>query len=462
MVRYRLRHLRLALLLGDGLAALALFAFVSMLRFSGDWTQAWLTAGAPWWVWASGYGVVWVAAEWLQELDQVRSRWTIRGEVTDIVRAAVVLAVSVFSLLFLVHAPDVSRIFLLELFAAQVLFSVVQRRAFRVLLVLGSRRGVGGRQLLVLGTGPEATSVAERLERHPALGYRVIGFLGRPSPGCPTVLGPLDAIEEIVHEGVVDEVVAAFGPDEGSYLEPVVSLCQQEGKRLRVVLRPGLGPVSGGRVESVGGHEILTISNGPDRLLGLLVKRVLDVGLASLALLVLAPVLLVIALAVWLENRGPVLFRQTRVGLHGRPFTIIKFRTMVPDAELRLAELALLNEISGHAFKLSADPRVTRVGRALRRASLDELPQFWNVLRGQMSIVGPRPPLPDEVASYDLWHRRRLSMKPGITGLWQISARLEEEFDRWVELDLNYIDRWSLWLDLKIMIRTLPAMLSGR
>ena len=304
--------------------------------------------------------------------------------------------------------------------------------------------------------------MAERLERHPALGYRVIGFLGRPSPSCPTVLGPLDAIEEIVHEGVVDEVVAAFGPDEGSYLEPVVSLCQQEGKRLRVVLRPGLAPVSGGRVETVGGHEILTISNGPDRLLGLLVKRVLDVGLASLALLVLAPVLLVIALAVWLENRGPVLFRQTRVGLHGRPFTIIKFRTMVPDAELRLAELALLNEISGHAFKLSADPRVTRVGRALRRASLDELPQFWNVLRGQMSIVGPRPPLPDEVASYDLWHRRRLSMKPGITGLWQISARLEEEFDRWVELDLNYIDRWSLWLDLKIMLRTLPAMMSGR
>jgi lipopolysaccharide/colanic/teichoic acid biosynthesis glycosyltransferase len=135
---------------------------------------------------------------------------------------------------------------------------------------------------------------------------------------------------------------------------------------------------------------------------------------------------------------------------------------MVRDAEERLADLEELNEIEGHAFKLADDPRVTRTGRFLRRTSLDELPQFWNVLRGQMSVVGPRPPLPDEVAGYDLWHRRRLSMKPGITGLWQVSARLEAEFDRWVELDLVYIDRWSLWLDLKIMVRTVPAMLSGR
>jgi len=204
------------------------------------------------------------------------------------------------------------------------------------------------------------------------------------------------------------------------------------------------------------------VSNGPDRVLGLIAKRTLDIALASLALLLLGPVLLVIALVIKLDDRGPVLFRQTRVGLHGRPFQMVKFRTMVPDAELKRAELALLNEISGPAFKLQADPRITRVGRLLRRASLDELPQFWNVLFGQMSVVGPRPPLPDEVAGYDLWHRRRLSMKPGITGLWQVSARLEEEFDRWVELDLNYIDRWSLWLDLKIMLRTVPAMLSGR
>ncbi len=461
MVRHRLRLLRLSLLLGDGLAAIGLFVLVSIYRFGDGWMATWQNAGAAWWVWALAYGALWVAAEWLQELDQLRSRWTFRGEVVDILRAAFLLAVSVFSLLFLVHAPNVSRLLLVILFAGQIVFSIVQRRAMRAALALVSHRGIGARNLLVLGTGPEARAAARLLERQPALGYHVIGHLGRPSPKCE-VLGPMEAIEAILHEGVVDEVVAAFGDDEVTYLEPVVALCQQEGKRLRVVLRPGLGAISGGRVETVGGREILTVSNGPDRLIGLMVKRVLDVIGAALALAVLSPFLVLIAVAVRIDTHGPILFRQTRIGLHGRPFTMLKFRTMVPDAEEKLAELADQNVISGHAFKLAVDPRVTRAGRFLRRTSLDELPQFWNVLRGQMSLVGPRPPIAAEVAGYDLWHRRRLSMKPGITGLWQVSARLEEEFDRWVELDLTYIDRWSLWLDFKIMVRTVPAMLSGR
>jgi lipopolysaccharide/colanic/teichoic acid biosynthesis glycosyltransferase len=157
-----------------------------------------------------------------------------------------------------------------------------------------------------------------------------------------------------------------------------------------------------------------------------------------------------------------VLFRQTRIGLHGRPFQMLKFRSMVPDAEARLSELAGANEVNGHAFKVTYDPRITRVGRRLRRSSIDELPQLWNVLRGEMSLVGPRPPLPGEVSGYDLWHRRRLSMKPGITGLWQVRARHEPEFDRWVQDDLEYIDRWSLWLDVQILMRTIPAAMEGR
>ena len=191
-------------------------------------------------------------------------------------------------------------------------------------------------------------------------------------------------------------------------------------------------------------------------------KRILDVVGSAVALVLLSPVLVLIAAAIRIDTHGPIFFRQTRIGLHGRPFAMYKFRTMVPDAEARLADLAERNEISGPAFKIAVDPRVTRVGRILRRTSLDELPQFWNVLLGQMSLVGPRPPISTEVAGYDMWHRRRLSMKPGITGLWQVSARLDEEFDRWVELDLTYIDRWSLWLDLKIMVRTVPAMFAGR
>ncbi len=462
MLRHHVRRFRLALLLADALAAAGLFVVVSRFRLGPGWTDAWLNAGGPWLMWAAGYGVLWGTAEWLQNLDQLRARWTFRGEVMDILRAALVLAVSVFSILFLVHAPEVSRLFLVMLFSAQVAFSILQRRAIRLSLVLGRKSGAGTRNVLVLGTNATATAVARQLSQHPAFDYRIVGFLGNPSAACPTVLGPLDDVEAIVHGGIVDEILAVLEGDDVAYLAPMASLCEQEGKRLRVVLVPGIAPVTGGRVETFGKHEILTIANGPDRILGLAAKRILDVVIAALALVVLAPVLALIAVAIKLEDGGPVFFRQTRSGLNGRPFRIVKIRTMVPDAETRLLDLADLNEISGHAFKVADDPRITRVGRVLRRTSLDELPQFWNVLRGQMSVVGPRPPLPGEVADYDLWHRRRLSMKPGITGLWQVSARLEAEFDRWVELDLNYIDRWSLWLDLKIMVRTVPAMLSGR
>jgi lipopolysaccharide/colanic/teichoic acid biosynthesis glycosyltransferase len=168
-----------------------------------------------------------------------------------------------------------------------------------------------------------------------------------------------------------------------------------------------------------------------------------------------------LAVAIKLDSKGPIFFRQERVGLHGRPIGLVKFRSMCQNAEDQLLDLMADNEINGHAFKLSDDPRVTRVGRFLRRTSLDELPQFWNVLRGQMSLVGPRPPLPTEVANYDIWHRRRLSMKPGVTGLWQVGARRSPEFDHWVEQDLTYIDGWSLWLDFKIMARTVPAVLGG-
>ena len=462
MLRQRLLLYRLALLLVDGVLAAVLFGVVSVVRFGDRAQLAWQLAGAPWWVWAAAYGILWMVAEWLQELDRIRSHWTARGEAAAIIRAVMLLAVTVFSLLFLVKAPQVSRQFLLILFASQIVAALAFRRLIRMAFVLGRNHGLGLRNVLILGTGPAARRMADHLESHPAMGYRVIGHLGEPADVGRPILGPLDAIEGLLHESVIDEVVACLAADEAAYVDPVVSLCHDEGKLLRVLVQPGLVLAAGGRTEVLADQEVLTISNGPDRILGLLAKRLLDIVLAGLALVILAPFLAVVAVAIKLGDGGPVLFRQTRVGLHGRLFTMMKFRSMVLDAEARKADLAHLNVISGQAFKVTSDPRITRVGAMLRRTSIDELPQLWNVLRGQMSIVGPRPPLVEEVAGYDLWHRRRLSMKPGITGLWQVSARLEEEFDRWVELDLWYIDRWSLWLDLKIMVRTIPAMLMGR
>jgi exopolysaccharide biosynthesis polyprenyl glycosylphosphotransferase len=215
-------------------------------------------------------------------------------------------------------------------------------------------------------------------------------------------------------------------------------------------------------VEDLDGIPLLSLETTPSDIVPLAAKRAFDLVLSSAALLVLAPVFLVFAVAIRLESPGPVLFRQRRVGVNGREFMLYKFRSMYQDAEARLESLRARNEVSGPVFKIRDDPRVTRVGRFMRRTSIDELPQFWNVLRGEMSVVGPRPPLPAEVKQYQRWQVRRLSMKPGITCIWQVSGRSHISFERWMELDLQYIDNWSLWRDVKILARTIPAVLTGR
>jgi exopolysaccharide biosynthesis polyprenyl glycosylphosphotransferase len=215
-------------------------------------------------------------------------------------------------------------------------------------------------------------------------------------------------------------------------------------------------------LDELDGVPLLTFTTSPNNAFALALKRLLDIVLSFVLLVLGLPVVLLVAIAIKLTSSGSVLFRQTRCGLNGRRFTLYKFRTMVEGAEARQRELLPYNEMDGPVFKITDDPRVTTLGRVLRRFSLDELPQLWNVLKGDMSLVGPRPPIPEEVAKYQRWQRRRLAMKPGLTCLWQISGRNELPFQRWIELDLQYIDSWSPWLDFKILVKTIPAVLSGR
>jgi exopolysaccharide biosynthesis polyprenyl glycosylphosphotransferase len=450
----------------DALSAVALFVIVSRLRFGADWQAVWERAGViqPATLWL--YAGVWIAVLWLFGLYRLRSRWAVRSEIADVGRAMLVLAVGAFSLLFILKLPQVSRLFLITLFASQAVVTVASRVAIRRFLTGLRDRGYNSRFILVVGTGSTAQAFANAIEGQRQLGLRVIGHLaeeaGTDSVGRRPVLGVVADIEAVLHGRIVDEVAVCLSPSAIGLVEPITRLCEEEGKVVRIPLVEYSITLPGGRLEDFAGIEVLSLVYGPDRILSLILKRAIDLVLASLAIVAISPILLAIAAWIRLVDGGPVLFRQTRVGLHGRPFRVVKFRTMIPDAEARLDEIEELNEIKGHAFKVSNDPRLTRTGRFLRASSLDELPQLWNVIKGEMSLVGPRPPLPREVAGYDLWHRRRLSMKPGITGLWQIQARREAEFDRWVELDLSYIDRWSIWLDLKIMVRTIPAMLQGR
>jgi lipopolysaccharide/colanic/teichoic acid biosynthesis glycosyltransferase len=257
-------------------------------------------------------------------------------------------------------------------------------------------------------------------------------------------------------------VAACLAPESASLLEPIASLAADEGKTVRIPVDPSEGSIRNAREEEFEGLLVRSLVHDGHREAGLVIKRLIDIVGAALGLVILSPILLVTAILIRTRDGSPVLFRQTRVGLHGRPFSIVKFRTMERGAERRLHEVAHLNERRGAAFKATNDPRMSPIGRRLRQLSLDELPQLWNVLKGEMSLVGPRPPLPSEVVEYDIWHRRRLSMKPGMTGLWQVESRHEPNFDRWVELDLSYIDRWTLWLDLSIMLRTMPSVLMAR
>ena len=376
------------------------------------------------------------------------------------------MGVATLSVLFLFKLPDVSRLFLLVLFPVQAAVTIATRVVIRLVMERLRREGRNLRYVLVLGADERAQEFAATLESHPELGLRIAGFLSdKPFQAIRSPwkrLGMLNELERILHSRIIDEVAICLPFEQWGLIDAISRICEDEGKIVRIPMDVLGRAISVGRVEELDGTPVFSLVSGPDRGMALATKRLVDVVASVLGLAVLSPVLAVIAIAIKLDGGGPVFFHQRRVGLNGRPFEVWKFRSMTIDAEARLPAIRYGNEIVGHAFKLSNDPRVTRVGRFLRRTSLDELPQLWNVLVGQMSLVGPRPPLPAEVRDYDLWHRRRLSMKPGITGLWQVRARRAPRFDQWVAADLEYIDRWSLWLDLKILFRTIPAALEGR
>ncbi len=409
---------------------------------------------------------MWIGVLWIHGLYRSRVRWTRRSDLTAVMRATLVQLVLTLSLLYALKLPDVSRLLLVVVFPALAAAAIGIRIVIRQLLVFARDHGRNVRYMLVLGANSRAQAFADLVESHPELGIVVIGHLkADPSDGGVVLkrplLGMLDDLMPVLHSEIVDEVAVCLPFSMEDLIEESVYICEQEGKVVRMPVAPIERMLTTGRLEAIDGIGVYSLANGPDRAVGLLVKRLVDIVGATLLMVILSPAILVLALAIKLDSHGPVFFRQERVGLHGRIFNVVKFRSMCVDAEDQLEKLRKRNEINGHAFKLDNDPRTTRVGRFLRRSSLDELPQLWNVLRGQMSLVGPRPPLPTEVANYDVWHRRRLSMKPGMTGLWQVGARHSQEFDHWVEQDLEYIDSWSLWLDFKIIARTVPAVLGG-
>ena len=305
-------------------------------------------------------------------------------------------------------------------------------------------------RMLVVGTGPGGATVARELERLNGNAPEVAGLIAGRQPDRPgrwPYLGNFDALPDVLSRERISDVAVCLDSAHWSHIEEVARLCSTRGIRMSI---PASRPEEPGpRSQSAAWHAQRHL------------KRLVDLAGAATALVLTGPILIAAALAIFVVDGRPVVFTQARAGQNGSPFRILKFRTMQRDADGLRESLRARNEVSAGAFKMQEDPRVTRLGQWLRRTSLDELPQLWNVLKGEMSLVGPRPHPYDDVAQYQPWHLRRLAVKPGITGLWQVELRGDADFDRWVEKDIEYIERWSLWLDFVLIARTIPAVLRG-
>jgi exopolysaccharide biosynthesis polyprenyl glycosylphosphotransferase len=368
--------------------------------------------------------------------------------------------------LYLIHAEDIPRSIVLITVGLVTITLSLRRMLYRFLIYRRFDRGVGTRNVLIVGTGPEAHALRHHLESIPHLGYTFKGFIDFPGAGSHVkttpgdVVGTLDTLFQNVRKQFVDEIFFTTSSERG-IVQDVLNQARRHGVALRVVPDMYDGLTWSSPIEYIGQFPTIPLHSGHVPEVRLLLKRVLDFVLSSLILIVISPLLLAIAIAIKLDSRGPVFYSSERIGKKGRVFNCTKFRTMVLDAEKRRADVMHMNEREGVLFKVSNDPRITRLGRFLRKYSLDELPQFFNVLRGDMSIVGPRPPLPCEVREYKLSNLRRLDVTPGITGLWQVQARQDPSFDNYISLDVAYIEKWSLWLDLKIILRTIGVVLAG-
>lgn len=331
------------------------------------------------------------------------------------------------------------------------------------------KKGYNFRTVLIVGIGDRLREVKYKIDQHPGWGMKVVGFVAVDASQTNQTtyglerLGDLKDLPEKIHENVVDEVIFAIPIGYLDRIEDAVRQCEEQGIKTQIAMHFYTPTIAKTYVEDMDGLPLLTYSSIPEDIAKLFLKRMFDAIASGVGLILLSPFLAAIAVSVWCTSNGPILFRQRRIGLNGRIFTCYKFRTMVANAEELREGLSDLNEMSGPVFKIKDDPRVTKFGWWLRKYSMDELPQLFNVVMGDLSLVGPRPPIVDEVRQYERWQRRRLSMRPGITGIWQVEGRSRvAEFDEWVRLDLQYIDNWSLTLDFKILLKTIPTVILGR
>ncbi len=358
----------------------------------------------------------------------------------------------------------VSRLVVFMLVVLSTALLCIRRGIWRRVVYQRYLEGIETRNVIIVGAGRVAHALRNHLDSLQHLGFRFKGFIAlterEAETGDADVIGDLQNCVAIARSLFVDEIFLSV-PAGKKVVINLVEEARSAGIDVRVVPDLYDGLAWNAPVEYIGQFPTIPLHRREFPVGAFLLKRTLDTTLACLALVVACPIMLSIALAIKLDSEGPIFYRAQRIGRKGRTFICYKFRTMVVNADRMQADLEHMNEREGVLFKIENDPRVTRVGRLLRKYSLDEMPQFYNVLRGDMSLVGPRPPIASEVEQYDLPHLRRLDVLPGITGLWQVEARQDPSFDSYISLDTAYVENWSLWLDLKILARTVNVVLGG-
>jgi exopolysaccharide biosynthesis polyprenyl glycosylphosphotransferase len=395
---------------------------------------------------------------------------TRRSEIFEVVKATALASAFLYVVSVLGHYAMAKPSFVIVFWLCCTALLVSGRVMSWAFLSKIRMRGLNPRFVLILGTNSRALNYASRIVERPELGFRLVGFVDNDWAGLSSFERTVNVrccdfagLAEFLRRNVVDEV-AIYLPLRSFYehAATLAALCELHGIMLRFDSQIFDLKFTRPRLEDFDGDSQITVTAERQDGFPMLVKRILDFTLSFLLLVALAPLFLLVGLAIWATSPGPVFFAQKRVGLNKRQFAMYKFRTMVPGAESLQETLLGQNEMSGPVFKIKNDPRVTPIGRILRKSSLDELPQLWNVLKGDMSLVGPRAM---SVRDYQLfsedWQCRRFSVRPGITCLWQVNGRNSLPFDKWMQLDMLYIDRWSLWLDLKILLLTIPAVLRG-
>ena len=365
----------------------------------------------------------------------------------------------------------VDTLFIIVFWFTTLVSGIAIRALFTFVLSNRRQRARNHLEYVIVGINPRSVRLAESLAQDRRQSRKFLGFVDASGDSHPVesqrhsqkYLTDLENLPEYMRHTPIDEVIVCL-PLKSYYDETmkIVTCCEEQGVNVKVLADIFQTRMTHSRIEHLGNQSVISVASHDIRGFPALAKRAVDIAVSGTLLITLSPLLLATALAVLVTSPGPALFSQKRVGLNKKMFNVLKFRTMVADAEVRQAALESMNEAQGPAFKIQKDPRITSIGSFLRKSSIDELPQLINVLKGDMSLVGPRPlPMRDYAGFEEDWHRRRLSVRPGITGLWQVKDRNHASFDKWMKLDMMYIDQWSLWLDIKIILMTIPAVLRG-